>query len=218
MTAPTIAAADLWWLGRKPAHFIATEIVGPDAVADLVAARLRPGALLARERDDIRPITDRLALMAAMSCRRRARSTRELAELCRVTPSGMWRAISIAADRLIAVELKLENWISALSKAEAYLRWANAAWVVLGRVASTEALDLARASGIGLARLDKDGQLICLVRAHGHRRAACPWTAAWAAEQVLARAESARTTGRRATCAVTAGSATLAGAPALALP
>jgi len=175
-----------------------------------------------------------------MSCRRRARSTRELAELCRVTPSGMRRAISIgvergallreggryrtsaawqpAADRLIAVELKLENWISALSQAEAYLRWANAAWVVLGRVASTEALDLARASGIGLARLDKDGQLICLVRPHGHRRAACPWTAAWAAEQVLARAESARTTGRRATCAVTAGSATLAGAPALALP
>lgn len=98
MTAPAIAGTYQWWGGRKPATFVAAEIVGPDAVADLVAARFPTGTLKRRVEAGIRPVVDRLALLALLQTRRTARTTSEVADLCRVGLSGMRRALAIGVD------------------------------------------------------------------------------------------------------------------------
>lgn len=208
MTAPAIAASDKWWRARKPATFVATEVVGPDAIADLVAVRFTPGSLEERTRAGIRPVIDRLALLAVLQSQRRARTTSELATLCRVGLSGMRRALAIGvnagalvrdgrhvatnpawspvADRVVAVELKLDNALAALDQARAYRRWANAAWMVLARAPSPSAITAAQSLGVGVATLDADGSRATLVPPRTRRRPTCRWAGVWAAEQALA--------------------------------
>lgn len=148
MTHLAAAAAPWWWPRGLQHDFVAAEIVGPDAVADLVGIRFDQRRLAAREAEGISPVIDALALHALQACCGRVMSTTELADACRVTPSGMRRALAIAVEanamvrqgrgryarhpawapvgaRMVAVELKLENWRAAFCQAEAYSRWSN---------------------------------------------------------------------------------------------
>lgn len=209
------AAACPWWWPRGLTHdFVADEIVGPDAVADLVGVRFDQRRLAARETAGIAPVVDVLALQALTACRNRVMSTQELALACHVTPSGIRRALAVADEagailrqgrgryathpawspigaRLVAVELKLDNWRAAFTQAEAYARWANATWVVLGRRPQSAAVTYAQREGIGLAVLATDGNIKRLVRPRAVRKPALRWAALWASEQALARAISA---------------------------
>jgi hypothetical protein len=138
-------------------------------------------------------------------------TTSELAATCRVSPSGVRRAIGVAVERgalvregrlkyrthrawgpgaarVVAVELKLQDWPAALDQAHAYSRWANAAWVLLARTPPTAALAAAAEEGIGVAVLSPSGEVALLARPAARRRPAQRWAAIWASEQVLARA------------------------------
>jgi hypothetical protein len=135
-----------WWRGRVAPDFIAREVVGQEAIADLVGVRFNAQSLAARSASGIRPLPDRLALLAVLAARRRALSTKQLAERCHVSPSGMRRAIGAALDanalvereagkfvahrawspataRSVAVELKLRSWQRAIIQARRYQRW-----------------------------------------------------------------------------------------------
>lgn len=214
MTELAAAACPRWWLGSRQHDFVATEIVGPDAVADLVGIRFDEQHLGARAAAGISPVTDALALRALQVCGRRVLTTRELADLCHVTPSGMRRALAVALEanaiirqargrysrhpawgpvgaRLVAVELKLENWRTALHQAQAYSRWANATWAVLARTPPDAAKQVADRHGLGLAVLGTDGKITRLNRPRAVRRPHSGWAALWASEQVVARAVSA---------------------------
>lgn len=213
MTTPAIAASHNWWAGRSAADAVAREIVGPGAIADLVGIRFDRRALKARRKARIEPLIDALALQLVLATRRRAMSTRELADRFRVSPSGARRAIRIAIDkgamvdtgravavhpewqpigqRMVAVELKLHDWRRAFAQAVNYQGWASAAWVVLGRAPSEEALLAARRAGIGLGYFLGDSKVRTLVRARSRERLRSgDWASVWAAEQVLAEVEA----------------------------
>lgn len=211
MTQLVAAACPWWWLGSRQHDFVATEIVGPDAIADLVGIRFDQRRLKAREAEGINPVTDALALRALQACRSRVLTTRELADACHVTPSGIRRAQAVAIEanamirqargryschpawgpvgaRLVAVELKLDNWRAAFQQAQAYSRWANATWVVIGRTPPVEAKREAEQDGFGLAVLGTDGKIKRLSRPRAVRRPRSAWAALWASEQAIARA------------------------------
>lgn len=211
MTQLVAAACPWWWLGSRQHDFVATEIVGPDAIADLVGIRFDERRLKAREAEGISPVTDALALHALQACRDRVLTTQELADACHVTPSGMRRAQAVALEanamirqargqyschpawgpvgaRLVAVELKLNNWRAAFQQAQAYSRWANATWIVLGRTPPAEAKREAERDGLGLAVLETDGKIKRLSRPRVVRRPHSAWAALWASEQSIARA------------------------------
>lgn len=210
MTAPAIAAAPSWWASRAPLDFIATEVVGHDAIADLAAVRFDQAALARRAAAGIEPLVDRLALLAVLGARRRSLTVAQLAETLRVTPSGARRAVQVAANagalvrgedrkwsahrdwrpatkRVVAVELKLRGSQRAIEQAEAYLRWADEAWIVLARPPSARAEAAALARGINVGVLAPNGTLIDWVRGRA-ARGSQDWTRAWAGEQVAARA------------------------------
>jgi hypothetical protein len=211
MTQLVAAACPWWWLGSRQHDFVAKEIVGPDAIADLVGIRFNEGRLRAREAEGISPVTDALALHALQACRGRVLTTRELADACHVTPSGIRRALALALEanamirlargrysshpawghvgaRLVAVELKLGNWQAAFQQAQAYSRWANATWVVLGRTPPAEAKLEADREGLGLAVLGTDGKIKRLSRPRAVRNPRSAWAALWASEQAIAQA------------------------------
>ena len=211
MTQLAADAARAWWGARRAPDFVAAEIVGPDAVADLAAVRFDRQRLLARVEAGIRPVVDVLALRVLDAARRTDKSAAQLAEECAVSISGVRRAISLALDsgalerrsgaryrthsawrpattRIVAVELKLHDWTAALHQAQAYARWAHAAWAVLGRTPPDPALRAAREHGIGVAVLAPDGSVARLVRPASRPGSRLPWASVWAGEQVLARA------------------------------
>jgi hypothetical protein len=192
---------------------VAAEIVGPDAVADLVAVRFDQRRLAARAAEGISPVIDALALRAIDACQHGVWTTHELAAACHVTASGMRRALAITVEanalvrhgrgryarhpawgpvgaRLVAVELKLDNWRAAFRQAQAYASWANATWVVLARTPSAAAKIEAASEGLGLAVLGTTGTIERLVRPRVARRPHSRWAALWATEQALARAVS----------------------------
>lgn len=209
MTAPAMDAAGRWWGSTAAMDFIATEVVGHDAIADLAAARFDHAALDLRLQEQIRPVVDRLALLVVLATRRQQRTVAELADTFRVTASGIRRAVRVAADanalvkagsgwgahptwrpaakRIVAVELKLRDHHRALRQAGAYLRWADTAWAVFAHAPSQSALARARTRGIGVAVLSADGSLETVTRARrtGGSR---DWSSAWAAEQIAQRA------------------------------
>lgn len=214
MTAVAVSTTDEWWGGRHQADFVAAEIVGPGAIADLLAIRFDRRRLEDRVAAGIAPVVDRLALQAAVHARRGPMRTADLAAGCRVTPSGMRRALGVAVDaglilregrncyqthpawrptwdRLVAVELKLQDWRGALEQADAYLQWTNASWVLLATTPPSEALTQARQAGIGLATLATDGSLRKVVAPRPSRRPPQSWAATWASEQAFARGLSA---------------------------
>lgn len=214
MTEVAVAASKRWWGARREPDFTAAEIVGPDAIADLAAARFDHDRLQRRLAAGIRPVTDALALRVLLASRRRAMSAADLACACRVSPSGIRRAISIAIEqgaltkvggtqykahndwgpataRMVAIELKLQDWTTALSQAYAYSSWANASWAILARMPSPAAVSAANADGVGLAVLSPSGEITPLARPAPRRRPSHPLAAIWAGEQVISRAESA---------------------------
>lgn len=240
MTDLAAAACPWWWLGSREHDFVAAEIVGPDAVADLVGIRFNQRRLVARESEGISPVTDALALRALQACRGRVGTTRELAEACHVTESGMRRALGVALEanalvrhargrytchpawapvgaRQVAAELKLENWRAAFQQAHAYLRWANATWVVLARTPPAEAKMHAERDGLGLAVLEADGTIKRLSRPRAVRRPRSAWAALWTSEQALARATNAGYSAARPLSGVIAAPAIPASAAAASL-
>jgi hypothetical protein len=239
MTRLAADACPWWWLGSRRHDFVAAEIVGPDAIADLVGIRFDQGRLRMRDAEGIRPVTDALALRALQLCRGRVLATRAIADACHVTPSGVRRALALAVEanamirhargrygshpawgpvgaRLVAVELKLDNWRAAFHQAHAYACWANATWVVLARTPPGQAKLEAERDGLGLAVLRTDGKIERLTRPRSVRRPRSGWAALWASEQAIARAISA---GYRAdsgdSTALTAARATAANAAAV---
>lgn len=243
MTHLAAAACARWWPRGLQHDFVASEIVGPDAVADLVGIRFDQRRMAAREAQDIAPVIDALALRAIEVCRQRVLSTNELAAACGVSASGMRRALAIAVEanalvrhgrgryschpawgpvgaRLVAVELKLKNWRAAFQQADAYARWANATWVLLARTPPAEAKFEAAANGLGLAVLGTDGNIERLVRPRAVRWPRTRWAALWASEQILVRAVSAGYRGdasRRPAQTLRAAPATLASGPVASL-
>jgi hypothetical protein len=209
MTDPTAAATDLWWRFRQAPDFVAREIVGPLAVADLVAVQFDHGAVKDRRQAGIRPTDDFLALQVILSCRRTARSVSDLAELLRVSDSSARRAARIGVEtgalveddgrarryrthdawrpvgrRMVATELKRADWRRAAHQAWAYQAWANAVWLVLGTRPPREAVSELAESGIGLAYLGEDEQLNIVVRPARAKRLSGV-ASVWASEQAL---------------------------------
>jgi hypothetical protein len=240
MTGLATAASRWWWGGRREPDFIAAEIVGPDAIADLAAVRFDHRRLQERAAAGIQPVVDVLALRVVLAARRRAMTTSELAATCRVSPSGVRRAVSVAVERgavlregrlkyrthpawgpsaarVVAVELKLQDWPGALDQAHAYSRWANAAWMLLARTPPAEAVAVAAAEGIGAAVLSPSGEVALLARPAPRRRPAQRWAAIWASEQLLARAMRAGFPSSHAPQSITARRAIPVGAAAASL-
>jgi hypothetical protein len=210
MTSAAREADRTWWRGRHPPCVVAGEVVGPDAIADLVGARFDAVALSRRDAAGVRPVTDQLALRAVLASRRAHLTTRDLAEACKVTPSGMRRGIVIALDagalievsrfrytanpgwspvvrRAVALELKLRDWSRALRQAIAYRSWANAAWILLARRPSNAALSAASTAGVGLGTLTPDGAATAWLRPEVTSRTT-HWSSIWVGEQLLAAA------------------------------
>ena len=210
MTAPAIAAASSWWTGRRGPDFVAREIVGQLAIADLVGVQFDHGSLRDRRAAGIRATDDLLVLRVLLACRRARRTVRELADLLGLSESGLRRAVRDARDvgalvdaghrrhrtheawrpvgrRLVAVELKRLDWRRAAEQAAAYQEWANAAWLVLGQRPSMSAVQALSESGIGLAYLGDDERLHRVLRPALRRRATGEG-AVWAAEQALVHA------------------------------
>lgn len=211
MTVPAREAGQAWWRGRRPPCIVADEIVGPDAIADLVGARFDAACVRRRKEAGIRPLTDPLALQAVLAGRRATLTTREMAEACKVTPSGIRRGIRLALEagalvettrfcytthprwspvvrRAVAVELKLRDWSRALRQAIAYRTWANAAWVLLAKRPPVVAIDVAAAAGVGLGTLSPDGTLTAWLRPEVRPARIPHWSSIWVGEQLLAAA------------------------------
>src|SRR3954447_17332739 len=98
MTAPVAREVARWWGARRTVDFVAEEIVGPLAIADLVAVRFDHRALRERRAAGIVVTDDLLALRVILACRRIARSTRQLADLLGFSTSGIRRAVRTAYD------------------------------------------------------------------------------------------------------------------------
>jgi hypothetical protein len=210
MTEPAIDACSEWWTGRQEPDFIAREIVGPLATADLVAVQFDHGALRDRRAAGIRPTDDLLVLRLLLACRRSARTVAELASLLGLSESGIRRAVREGHDvgalvtgegrrhrtheswrpagrRLVAVELKRTNWRRAAEQAWAYQAWANTAWLVLGQRPPLRAIESLGGRGIGLAYLGEDKQLHTVLRPASRRRPSGE-AGVWAGEQALVHA------------------------------
>lgn len=214
MTRPALAASRGWWGSKVGPDFVASEIVGPNAVADLAGIRFSGDGLKQRLDAGIQPITNALSLRAVLLARRRPLSSAEIAATLRVSRSAATKAIGSAVDlgamhrkpgyrymtdpswgpiasRVVALELKLSNWQGALEQAVAYRTWANSSWVVLGHISSRTAIEAARSRGVGIATLTKDGTFHRLVRPVTRRSLGGAFSGVWAGEQILARAVSA---------------------------
>ncbi|MBK5233079.1 MAG: hypothetical protein JJE13_08890 [Thermoleophilia bacterium] len=214
MTSPAIAANGSWWGSKQDPDFIAGEIVGPDAVADLAAIRFARGPVETRLREGIGPVTNALALQVLMFARDNPVTSAEVADQFRISRSAASNALSLGlevgairkqpkhrylthpgwssvAARVVAVELKLSNWQGAIRQAAAYSRWANSSWVILSREPNVQAVEAARSLGIGLALLSSEGTLHRIVRAVNTRSPGDEFAAAWASEQIYGRALSA---------------------------
>ncbi len=210
MVAPALAAQSTWWRSTDPPSVIIPEIVGPDAIADLVAARFDGAALEQRRTAGIAPLTDQLALRVVLATRRIAKSSIELSELCRVGTSGIRKAVRRALDsgaliscargtyrahpdwrpivsRTVAVELKLRDSMGALRQASAYKLWADVTWAVVANRPSESTVDIARLGGLGLATLCCAGSLRVWSRPPPALRTARSWVSTWVGEQLVAR-------------------------------
>ena len=199
-----------WWGSRRAPDFVAREIVGPLAIADLVAVHFDQSALRDRRAAGIRATDDLLALRVLLACRRSASKASDLASLLGVSQSGVRRAVRIgyeigalegvgrtrhqthpswrpAGHRMVAVELKRSDWRRAAHQAWAYQAWANAAWLVLGQRPPASALIRLAGSGIGLAYLGEDERTHVVQRPTARRRVA-GHASVWAAEQTLVHA------------------------------
>lgn len=213
MTSPAMQAWPQWWRSRWAPDFIAREVVGPLAIADLVAVRFDHGALRDRRAAGIGMTDDFSALRVILSCRRAPRTTLELAATLGYSPSGARRAIRVgyeigaitdagryrhrthpawrpAGRRIVAVELKRTDWRRAADQAWAYQAWANAAWLVLGQRPPQSALPALTESGIGLSYLGDDHRMHVVLRPRV-RRYVSGHANVWASEQALAHALSA---------------------------
>lgn len=210
MTEPTIAAWSSWWTSRAEPDFIAREIVGPLAIADLVAVQFDHGALRDRRAAGIHNTDDFLTLRVVLACRRTARTVAELGAMLGFSESGIRRAVRHGYDigalvagerrrhrtheawrpagrRLVAVELKRTDWRRAAQQAWAYQDWANTSWLVLGQRPTLTAVECLSITGMGLAYLGEDERLHRVLRPASRRR---PTGAAgvWAGEQALVHA------------------------------
>ena len=213
MTGVAEAAWSSWWRFRRWPDFIAREIVGPLAVADLVAVQFDHSALKARKRAGIGPTGDYAALAAIHACRRAKRRTADLASILGMSGSATRRALRIAHDvgaiaqtddglhrtcdawkpagrRLVALELKKSDWRRATEQVWAYQAWAHAAWLVLGQPPPLSAVQGLTASGMGLAYIADDERIHVVLRPTTRRNQSGIATA-WAAEQALEAALSA---------------------------
>jgi hypothetical protein len=213
MTHPVIGELERWWGARRPADFVAQEIVGPLGIADLVAARFDEGALAARRAAGIAATDDLLALRVILECRRAARTTSDLAAMLGFSLSGVRRAVRVACDigalwqegarrhrthpawrpaarRLVAVELKRTDWRRAADQAWAYQGWANATWLVLGQCPTEAALGAMSSAGVGLGYLGEDRRVHVLTRPRS-RRGLTGVPSVWAGEQMVVRAIAA---------------------------
>jgi hypothetical protein len=212
MTESTIAAWSSWWTGRAAPDFIAREIVGPLAIADLVAVHFDHGALRDRRAAGIRNTDDFLTLRVLVACRRTARTVAELAAMLGFSESGIRRAVRrgydigallagegrrhqtheawrAAARRLVAVELKRTDWRRAAQQAWAYQGWANTSWLVLGRRPTLTAVESLSVTGIGVAYLGEDDRLHRVLRPTSRRRPT-GLAGVWAGEQALMQAHA----------------------------
>jgi hypothetical protein len=209
MTAPAIAATASWW-GRGAPDFVAREIVGPLAIADVVGVQFDHAALRDRRSAGLQATDDLLVLRVLLACRGRARTASGLAAELDLSESGIRRAVRDgrelgvlveaggrrhrthdawrpAGKRLVAVELKRTDWRRAAQQAWAYQEWANASWLVLGQRPPLSAVQTLIHSGIGLAYLGEDEKLHRVLRPAPRRRASVE-SATWAAEQALVHA------------------------------
>lgn len=212
MTEPTIAAWASWWTGPAEPDFIAREIVGPLAIADLVAVHFDHRVLRDRLAAGIRTTDDFLTLRVLLACRPSARTVAELGTMLGFSESGIRRAVRHGYDvgalvagqgrrhrthevwrpagrRLVAVELKRTDWRRAAQQGWAYLAWANTSWLVLGQRPTRAAVECLTDTGLGLAYLGDDERLHRVLRPRTRRR---PTGSAgvWAGEQALANALS----------------------------
>lgn len=212
MTAPAADGWRAWWGSLNEPDLLVSEIVGPRAIADLVACRLDTPAVQRRSAAGISPITDLTALRVLLATTRRARSLSELSTVLRCSRTSVKRAAGIcnearaaqldgpllmpnpqwrpAATKLVAVELKKTAWTRAFQQARAYREWAHCSWVILGDRPVSEARAAAERLGIGLGFLTSDGT-VEVVRAPSLMRHKRNNTlTVWAGEQVLARCET----------------------------
>ena len=207
MTGAVEGAWASWWPYRGKPDVVAHEVVGPLAIADLVAVQFDQSALRARASAGIRPLSDYAALAAAFACQRAARRTADLVPLLGLGESSVRRALRLACEagvveavdrgryrthrdwsrvghRLVALELKKAAWQRAAEQVWAYQSWANSAWVVLGQRPPRTAMEALAGSGMGLAYVDEDENVRALLRPKS-RRYATSVASAWAAEQAL---------------------------------
>jgi hypothetical protein len=212
MIAPAMAECSKWWQGRHDPDFVAREIVGPLAIADLVGVQFDHGALRRRQEAEIPAIDDLLVLRVLLACRRSGHTVTKLATLLGFSESGIRRAVRDAYEvgalvggagrrhrthqawrpagrRLVAVELKLTDWQRAAKQAWAYQAWASASWVILGHRLPLNAIEGLASTGIGLGYLDEDKRFRPVLRPTARRRATGEG-AVWAAEQALMHAHS----------------------------
>ena len=133
MTGAVEGAWASWWPYRGKPDVVAHEVVGPLAIADLVAVQFDQSALRARASAGIRPLSDYAALAAAFACQRAARRTADLVPLLGLGESSVRRALRLACEagvveavdrgryrthrdwsrvghRLVALELKKAAW------------------------------------------------------------------------------------------------------------
>lgn len=204
-----------WWRFQQNPDFIAREIVGPLAIADLVAVQFDKTALVGRKDAGIRPTSDLLALRTILACRRASRSVSELADLLGVSHSAIRRATRLGQEhgsllehkagrciyrtspawkspvrRMVAAELKRSDWRRAIHQAWAYQAWAHASWLILGQRPPQSAINKLCKSGIGLAYLNDNEKMNVVFRPTSKRRIAGV-SSVWAAEQSLASALAA---------------------------
>lgn len=222
MTAEAIARTSAFWRGVLPCDFPALEAVGPGAVADVVLVSFDAGALASREASGITPIVDWTTLGCVLACRKAARTNRELAALLAVSDSTARRATALAVAagalvpdgnafvtnpewrpaprRLVALELKLRDWPHGLAQAVRYRNWADTSWLVLGATDGSNAVDDARAAGVGLARLGADGSARVFLKPR-RQNGFDGRVRAWIGEQALLQAEAATAAAVRAPAA-----------------
>jgi hypothetical protein len=233
MTAAAIARMPAFWRSVLPCDFAALEAVGPGAVADVVLASFDAGAITARETNGITPIVDWTTLGCVLACRQATCTNRELAAALTVSDSTARRATALAvaagalvrdgnafvthpdwrpaARRLVALELKLRDWPHGLAQAVRYRDWADTSWLVLGATDGPNALEDARAAGIGLARLGTDGSARVFLKPR-RQSGFDGRVRAWIGEQALLQAEAATASAVRAPAATSRAVLVAAGA------
>jgi hypothetical protein len=191
---------------QSPALVVLREVRAAVGVVDLVAVRFDDDALGSRICARLAPMTFplRVRVLDALGARVLRLSTlarrigRKPEALMRSTvaplielgalemsngklaATGAWRPVT---SRLTAVELKLAKWRVALRQADNASLSADAAWVVLDRAragGAAGAIDLFREYGVGLATVDRSGDLEIRCRPRGRRTVR--WLHAWMGE------------------------------------